>query len=98
MQDNAQEAAVDGEPAVVVDEAKLFELVHEMTDARPGGADHLRQTLLIDSGDDWFGTAFFAKTRKQQENPSQPLIARVEKLVNKILFITDVAREQTCDE
>ena len=90
MQDNAQEAAVDGEPAVVVDEAKLFELVHEMTDARPGGADHLRQTLLIDSGDHYLRTAFFAKMRKQQENSSQPFLAGVEKLVNKILFIADV--------
>ena len=91
MQDNAQEATVDVEPAVVVDEAKLFELVHEMTDARPGGADHLRQTLLADFGEDGLGTAFFAKMRKQQENSSQSLFARVEKLVNKILFITDIA-------
>src|SRR5271157_5293771 len=51
VQDNAQQAAVDGEPTVVVDEAEVLKLVHEMTDARPGGADHLRQTLLIDSGD-----------------------------------------------
>ena len=91
MQDDAQQATVDGEPAVVVDEAKLFKLVHEMTDARPGGADHLRQTLLIDSGEDCFGTAFFAKMGKQQENSSQALLARVEKLVDQILFITDIA-------
>ena len=93
MQDDAQEAAVDGEPAVVVDEAKLFELVHEMTDARPGGANHLRQTLLIDPGEDGFGTAFLAKMREEQENSGQSLLARVEKLVNKVLFITDVARK-----
>jgi len=69
-----------------------------MTDARPGGADHLRQTLLIDSGDDCFRTPFFAKMRKQQENSSQPLLAGVEKLVNKILFIADVTLKQMGDE
>ena len=61
VQNNAQKATVDSEPAVVVNEAQLFELVHEMTDARPRGADHLRQTFLIDPGEDWFGTAFLAK-------------------------------------
>ena len=33
VQDDAEKATVDGEPAVVVDEAKPFKLVHEMTDA-----------------------------------------------------------------
>ena len=33
VQDNAEEATVDGEPAVVFDEAQLLELIHEMTDS-----------------------------------------------------------------
>ncbi len=33
VQDDAKQATVDGEPAVVVDEAELLELVHEVTDA-----------------------------------------------------------------
>jgi len=33
VQDDAEEATVDGKPAVVIDEAQLLELVHEMTDA-----------------------------------------------------------------
>ena len=33
VQDDAEQAAVDGEPTLVVDEAKPLELVHEMTDA-----------------------------------------------------------------
>jgi hypothetical protein len=33
VQNHAEEAAVDGEPAIVIDEAQLLELIHEMTDA-----------------------------------------------------------------
>jgi hypothetical protein len=43
VQDDAEKAAVDRQSAIVVfNEAKLPELVHEMTDARPRCADHLR--------------------------------------------------------
>ena len=41
--DRAQQRAVN----LVVDETKLAKLVHEMADARSGGADHLRQTALF---------------------------------------------------
>jgi hypothetical protein len=41
---------MDGQSAVViVDKAMISELVHEMTDPRPGCADHLCQHILIDS-------------------------------------------------
>jgi len=33
VQDDAEQATVDGKPAVVIDEAQLLEIVHEMTDA-----------------------------------------------------------------
>ena len=43
---------MDGQSAVVVvDKAMLPEPVHEMTDPRPGRADHLCQGVLIHSGD-----------------------------------------------
>jgi chaperonin GroEL len=32
-----------------------------MTDSRPGCADHLRQALLVDSGNYRFGSAFLAQ-------------------------------------
>ena len=67
MQDYAQEATVNRQRAVprVIDKAQRPELVHEVTDPRPGGTDHLRQVFLIDSGMDGFGSAFFAKMRQQ---------------------------------
>ena len=61
VQNDAEKAAVDGESPVVIDEAELLELVHEMTDSRSGGANHLRQAFLIDSRIDGFGAAFLAK-------------------------------------
>ena len=66
-QDHAQEAAVHRQRAAarVINEAQRPELVHEMADPRPGGAHHLGQVFLIDSGMDSFGSAFLAKMRQQ---------------------------------
>jgi hypothetical protein len=36
--------------------------------------------------------ALLAKTGEQQKDPGQPLFARIEKLINQILFVTDVPR------
>ena len=67
VQDHAHEAIVNRQRAVarIINKAQRPELVHEMTDPRPGGADHLRQVFLIDSGMDSFGSAFLAKMRQQ---------------------------------
>ena len=94
VQDDAEEAAMDLQSAAgafVIDKTQLLELVHEMTDPRPGGAHHLRQVFLIDSGKDTLGSTFFAKMRQQQENPRQTLLAGVEELVDKILFVSQAA-------
>jgi hypothetical protein len=45
-QHDAQEGAVDLEPAVVLDEAELPELVHEEVHPGPRRPDHLGQRLL----------------------------------------------------
>jgi hypothetical protein len=51
-------------PAVVVDKAKLPELIREMTDPRPGCTGPLSQGFLIDSGKDNLGSTFLAKMRQ----------------------------------
>ena len=90
---------MDGQSAVViVDKAMFPESVHEMTDPRPGCTDHLCQRILLHSGDYYFGLAFLAKMRQQQENPSQTLFAGVEKLVHEIRFVSDVAQKQMLDK
>jgi hypothetical protein len=83
---------------VVIDKAKLPELIHEMIDPRPGCADHLCQVFLIDPGNYSFGPALLAKMGQQQENPSQALLAGVEKLVDEIRFVSDVAGKQMRDK
>jgi hypothetical protein len=46
MQDHVQQGAVDFHiAAVVFDEAQLPKFVHEKTDPRPSGADHLGEHL-----------------------------------------------------
>ena len=100
VQDYAEEATMDRQPGftAVIDKAKLPELIHEMTDPRPGGADHLCQVFLIDPRNYSFGLALLAKMGQQQENPSQALLAGVEKLVDEIRFVSDVAGKQMRDK
>ena len=50
---------------VVIDEAMLPELIHEVTDPRPGCADHFCQGCLIDSRKHGFGSTFLAKMSQQ---------------------------------
>ena len=65
VQDHAEEATMDRQPAaVIIDKAELPELIHEMTDPRPGGTHHLCQVFLIDSAMYSFGSAFLAKMRQ----------------------------------
>ena len=76
VQDNAEEAAMNRQSAIVVIyKAEPAELVHEVTHPRTGRADHLRQVILIDPWNHRFGSAFLAKMSKQQENPGQPFLA-----------------------
>jgi hypothetical protein len=83
---------------IIVDEAMLPESVHKMADSRSGRADHLRQCVLIHFGDYSFRLAFLAEIRKKKQNPSQTLFTGVEKLVNKVRFISNVACDQMLDK
>ena len=60
---DGEKAAMDRQPgfAVVIDEAAPSEPVHEQVDPRSSRADHLRQVLLIDAGDDGFTGAVLAE-------------------------------------
>src|SRR6187401_962619 len=83
---------------VVIDEAMLSELIHEMTDPRPGRADHFRQGGLVNSGKHGLGSTFLAKMSQEQEYPGQSLLAGVKELVDQILFVAYVAGEQVLHE
>jgi hypothetical protein len=53
---------------------------------------------LTDSWNCNFGLSFLPEVSEQEKNTSEPFLAGVEKLVNKILFVLDVPRQQICDE
>jgi hypothetical protein len=67
VQNNAEEATLNCQPAVVavVDKAQVPELVHEMADPRAGGTHHLCQVVLADSGKNRCGPAFLPKMGQQ---------------------------------
>jgi hypothetical protein len=64
--------------AVVMDKPKLAEFVHKVADSRPRRSDHSRQGFLTDFRNHGLMLAFLAKVGKQKQNPSQPLLARIE--------------------
>ena len=89
---------VQGISDVVIDKAELSESVHEEADPRARGPDHLRQSLLTQSGDRHFGHSLFAELSHQEKNSRQPSFAGVEKLIDQIILIPDVPLQQVLDE
>ena len=69
-----------------------------MAHTRSRRADHLRQGLLADFGYDWLWPTFLAKIRQKQKHACQPLLARIEQLINQILLDTIVASQEVRDE
>ena len=64
MKDYAEQAAVNGQSfVVIVNKAVLPEIVHKMTDPRPGRANHLRQHILAYSWNNGLGLAVLTKIR-----------------------------------
>src|SRR3982074_755959 len=75
MQNRVQQRTVDFDMPVVADQAKLAELVHEMADARSGGATHLGRCFLPEIRGDRLETASLAEMREQQEHAGKPPLA-----------------------
>ena len=85
---------MDFHRAVVADEPQFAEFVHEEAHAGACGADHLGQRLLAHLGDDRLGSAFLAEIRQEKKSPRQTLLARIEELIDQILFDPDRARQE----
>ena len=98
MKDDAEERAIDLEAAVVFDEAKFPELVHEEVDTGPRRADHLGERFLRQLWQVALRRVRFAIAREQQQRTSEPLFARVEELIDEVLFDPDVSDEHVGDE
>ena len=80
--------------AVVVDEAELPELVHELIDARTRRSDDFGQRLLADRRGDGLRTTLLAEIRQQKKGSRQPLFARVEELVDQVFLDPAVPRQK----
>jgi hypothetical protein len=80
--------------ATVTDEAKVPELVHKLAYARAGCADHIRQGFLTEFPYDWLWLAFLAEIREEKEEAHKSLLARIEQLIDQVLFNPTVAGQQ----
>ena len=72
--------------ALILDEAQLSKLVHEETHPGPRRPDHFGQGFLTDPGNDGLMLPVLAEAGQQQQNPRQPLLAGIEKLIYQVLF------------
>ena len=77
---------MDFQFSIVFDVTQFAEFIHEMAHTRSGRADHLREDFLTKLSDDRFRCVFLAKIRKEKENASEALFARIEQLVDQVLF------------
>jgi len=70
---------MNGHPATsgIVHKTHLPELVHEMTDPQPRGADHFRQVFLIDAGKNCFGLTLLPQMRQMQKDRVATVTASV---------------------
>jgi hypothetical protein len=100
-QDQVQERIIDFDFAVVLDVAQSPKLVHELIDTRARGADHVGEHFLVDRKGDETGLGPETGICQHQESPRQPLLARVEYLIDQIrlqflVSIQDELQENVC--
>ena len=89
---------MDFKLTVIANEAQLPEPVHEEIDSRAGRSHHLCQSLLTDFGNRNFGLPVLAELSQQEEDASKAFLTGIEKLVNQILFVSDVPCQQVGHE
>src|SRR5712692_2351281 len=90
VQDNTQEGSIDVQAAVVTNETQFPEFVHEKTHPRARCANHSRQHLLGNLRKYLLRPVFLAIASEQQKSSRQPLLARIEKLIDQIFLDSDV--------
>ena len=77
--------------AIIVNELQFPEFVHEKVDSGARCANHFRQHLLGNFGKHLFWLGFLAIPSEQQKSAGEPFLARIEKLIDQILFDSDVS-------
>src|ERR1700730_3057095 len=84
--------------AGVGNESQFREPVHEKAYSGTSGADHFCQGFLTDLRNHGLGHPFFAKMSEHKKDTRESLFAGIKQLVDQILFVADVAREQILHE
>src|SRR5580765_5893974 len=94
-ENDIEEGALYVKVAILVFNGFLLpELSHKETDAGARGADHLGQRVLGDLRNDRLQLAVFPIAGHQQEDPRQPLLGRIEEMINQVRLDTHIARQQ----
>lgn len=70
--------------AVVIDESQFPEFIHKKADAGARRANHVRKRLLADLCDHRFRLTLLAEIRQQTEKSREPLLTRIEQLIDEI--------------
>src|SRR5437660_937281 len=78
VQNDIQQRAVNFQLAVVADESLSPKLLHRGADFGASLANQLGQSLLTHFGNHRLGLAFLAEIGKQEKDPREPFLARVE--------------------
>src|SRR6188472_3346238 len=99
MQHDAQERRLDLDASVVVDVPHLPKFVHKEIDASSRRADDFGERLLRQSWDHPLWSAILGSVpRQEQKGARQPLLNRVEEMVDEILFDADIPLEHVSEE
>src|SRR6202040_4319478 len=94
VQDHVQQGIMNLDFSVVFDEAQFAEFVHEKAHARSRRADHLRQRFLTELSHDRLRPAFLAEICQEKEKSGEALFARIEQLIDQVLFNSTVPSQK----
>src|SRR3984893_3998256 len=90
VQNHVQQGIMDFQFSVVFNKTQFAEFVHEKAHTRSGRADHVRQRFLTEVSHDRLWPAFLAEICKQKEKSGEALFARIEQLIDQVLFNSTV--------
>ena len=98
MEHDVEQRTVNFQTAVIVNQTELSESIHKEVHSRSGCADHFRQGFLAYFRNYVLRSSFFAKVGQQQKRPRQPLLSRVEELINQVCLSVVVAANEICNK
>jgi len=98
VEHDVEQRTVNFQAAVILNKAELSEPIHKEVNSRSGGADHFCQGFLAYFRNYVLRSSFFAKAGQQQKRPRQPLLSRVEQLINQVCLSVVVAANEICNK